>query len=90
MVGIAHNIPEIISPSLKEEIVANKQLIVSMAKNPPTIDKIENLNNNTNIKMIIIVEKILIFLSSCMNCIRLIMLIISKIVKKVKIIKKFY
>ena len=51
MVGIAHNIPEIISPSLK----------VSMAKNPPTIDKIENLNNNTNIKMIIIVEKILIF-----------------------------
>ena len=42
MVGIAHNIPEIISPSLKEEIVANKQLIVSMAKNPPTIDKIEN------------------------------------------------
>ena len=61
MVGIAHNIPEIISPSLKEEIVANKQLIVSMAKNPPTIDKIENLNNNTNIKMIIIVEKILIF-----------------------------
>lgn len=61
MVGIAHNIPEIMSPSLKEEIVANKQLIVSMEKNPPTIDKIENLNNNTNIKMIIIVEKILIF-----------------------------
>ena len=57
MVGIAHNIPEIISPSLKEEIVANKQLIVSMAKNPPTIDKIENLRQYD-----IVSDKILDFL----------------------------
>lgn len=60
IVGIAHNIPEPTSPSLKEEIEASKQAIVSIAKKIPTIEIIENLNNSTKISKTIIVEKIFI------------------------------
>ena len=49
MVGINQHIPEKNSLSKKEEIAANKQLMVSIANNTPTIDKIENLNNSTKI-----------------------------------------